>query len=143
MFGAPQGDPRVKRMLDALDLKYSIDSGGDFKVVFEFNDGRSQLAYINSDTQSINDFEIRELWSVAYVSEGYLDIDTANTLLMKNHDMKLGSWRLMDVGKNTYLVTFCIQIAANCDPQSLSQSLLLVLRAADEMEERLTGKDDL
>lgn len=143
MFGAPQGDPRVKRMLDALELKYSIDGDGDFKVIFEFNDGRSQLAYINSDTQSINDFEIRELWSVAYVSEGYLDIDTANTLLMKNHEMKIGSWRLMNAGNNTYLVTFCIQIAANCDPKSFAQSLSLVLRVADAMEERLTGKDDL
>ena len=70
MFGSPQGDPRVKRMLDALELKYSSDDDGDFQVVVEFEDGRSQLAYINSDTQFMNDFEIRELWSVAYISEG-------------------------------------------------------------------------
>jgi len=143
MFGAPQGDPRVKRMLDGLELNYSVDGDGDFKIGVKFEDGRSQLAYINSDTQFINDFEIRELWSVAYVSEGYLDIDTANTLLMKNHELKLGSWRLMDVGDNTYLVTFCIQIAANCDPKSFGQSLSLVLQVADEMEEKLTGADDL
>jgi hypothetical protein len=143
MYGAPQGDPRVKRMLEVLDLKYSVDGDGDFKVVVKFDDGRSQLAYINSETQSINDFEIRELWSIAYVSKGYLDIDTANTLLMKNHEMKIGSWRLVDAGDNTYLVTFCIQIAANCDPKSFTQSLSLVLRVADKMEAALTGADIL
>jgi hypothetical protein len=143
MFGAPQGDPRVKRLLDALELKYSVDSDGDFKIIVEFDDGRSQVAYINSSTQFINDFELRELWSVAYVSEGYLDIDTANTLLMKNHEMKLGSWRLIPAGNNTFLVTFCIQIAANSDPNSLGQSLAIVLRTADEMEAALTGGDAL
>lgn len=43
ILGRKQGDPRVKRILDALELKYSIDSDGDFKVVLEFSDGRSKL----------------------------------------------------------------------------------------------------
>lgn len=38
ILGRKQGDPRVKRILDALELKYSIDSDGDFKVVLEFSD---------------------------------------------------------------------------------------------------------
>jgi hypothetical protein len=143
MYGSKQGDPRVKRMLDALELRYSIDQDGDFKIIIEFQDGRSQVAYINSATQSIDDFELREIWSVAYISEGYLDIDTANTLLLKNHELKIGSWRLIPAGGNTYLAAFCVQIAANCDPNSFTKTLSIVLQVADTMEEKLTGADDL
>ena len=99
MFGGMRGDPRVKKMLDALELRYSVDNDGDFKVMVEFEDGRSQVAFIDSQTQLLGDFEIREVWSVAYVSEGYLDIDTANTLLMKNYELKIGSWRLIPGGR--------------------------------------------
>jgi len=143
MYGSNQGDIRVKKMLDALELKYSIDQDGDFKIIIEFEDGRSQVAYINSETQTIGDFEIREIWSVAYISEGYLDIDTANTLLMKNFEMKIGSWRLIPAGNNTFLVAYCVQIAANCDPNAFSHTLGIVLQVADDMEEKLTGADEL
>lgn len=143
MYGGKKGDPRVKRILDALEFKYSIDQDGDFKLILEFEGGRSQVAYINSTTQTIGDFEIREIWSVAYVSKGFLDIDTANTLLMKNFEMKIGSWRLIPAGNNTFLVAFCVQIAADCDPTAFSRTLGIVLQVADDMEEKLTGGDDL
>jgi hypothetical protein len=143
MFGGNQGDLRVRRLLETLELKYSIDSDGDYEVIVEFDDGRSQMAYINSETQTIGNFEVREVWSVAYVSQGFLDIDTANTLLMKNYEMKLGSWRLIPAGDNQFLAAFCIKIAADCDPNSLAQTLAIVLEIADDMEEKLTGADDL
>lgn len=143
MFGRKQGDSRVKRMLDALELKYLVDQDGDFKVVLEFEDGRSQAAYINSNTEYIGDFEIREVWSVSYISEGFLDIDTANTLLLKNHETKIGAWRLIPASNNTYLVAFCVHIAADCDPESFAKTLNIVLRVSDAMEEALTGGDRL
>jgi hypothetical protein len=143
IFGTKKGDRRVEKLLDLLELKYSIDKDGDFQVVLEFNDGRSQVAFIDSDTQDINDFEIREIWSVAYISKGFLDIDTANTLLLHNHQLKMGSWRLIPGNNNTFLVTFCIQISADCDPESFGKALGLVLNIADEMEEKLTGRDNL
>lgn len=143
MYGGKKGDPRIKRVLETLELKYSVDQDGDFKIIVEFQDGRSQVAYINSETQTVGDFEIREVWSVAYIAEGYLDIDTANTLLLKNFEMKIGSWRLIPAGNNTFLVAFCVQIAADCDPSSFSRTLGIVLEVADTMEEKLTGGDDL
>ncbi|PSF33881.1 hypothetical protein C7H19_19350 [Aphanothece hegewaldii CCALA 016] len=143
IFGTKKGDRRVQNLLELLELKYSIDQDGDFKVIVEFNDGRSQVAFIDSDTQNIGDFEIREIWSVAYVSEGFLDIDTANTLLLHNHQLKMGSWRLIPGEDNTFLATFCVQISADCDPESFGQALGLVLETADEMEEKLTGRDHL
>jgi len=143
MFGRKQGDPRVKKMLDALELKYSVDQDGDFKIILEFKDGRSQAAYINSNTEHIDDFEVREVWSVSYISEGFLDADVANTLLLKNFETKIGAWRLVPAGNNTYLVAFCIHIAADCDPTAFANTLSIVLGVADEMEEALTGGDRL
>lgn len=141
IYGAKKGDPRVERLLDLHGLSYSIDKDGDFKVTVEFDNGRSQVAFINSDTQYIADFEIREIWSVAYISEGFLDIDTANSLLLHNHQLKMGSWRLIANDNNIYFVAYCIQIAADCDPVSFEQALSFVLEVADDMEEKLTGKD--
>lgn len=143
MFGGQQGDARVKRLLDSLEIPYSINSDGDFEVAVEFEDGRSQLAFVNTDTQFIGDFEVREVWSVGYVTEGFLDIDTANTLLLENDLMKIGSWRLKQIDTNTLAAVFCIQIAADCDPNSLVNTLNLVLEVADSMEEKLTGRDNL
>ena len=143
MFGGNRGDTRIKKLLDTLELKYSINSDGDFKLVFEMENGRSQQVFINSNTDEIDDFEVREVWSVAYLSQGYLDIDTANTLLMENSQYKVGSWSLIDSENNTYLVTFSIKLAADCDPNSLLQSLTMVTAVADEMEKKLTGQDDL
>lgn len=141
IYGAKKGDPRVERLLQVHQLDYSVDSEGDYKVNIEFDNGRSQIAFINSGTQFIEDFEIREIWSVAYISEGYLDIDTANTLLMHNHQLKMGSWRLIPNDHNIYLVAYCIQIAADCDPQSFLKALSFVLQVSDDMEETLTGRD--
>ncbi len=143
MYGSKKGDPRVKRILNSLDIRYSLDQDENFEVAIAFEDGRSQLAFVNSDTQHIGDFEIREVWSVGYVTQGFLDIDTANTLLLENDLMKIGSWRLKQVDENTFAAAYCIQIAADCDPQSFLNTLSLVLKVADEMEEKLTGRDNL
>jgi hypothetical protein len=141
IYGAKKGDPRVERLLQILELGYSVDKDGDFKVTIEFANGRSQVAFINSDTQMLDNFEIREIWSVAYISEGYLDIDTANTLLLYNYELKMGSWRMIPADNNVYFVAYCIQIAADCDPDSFYKALTFVLEVTDDMEEKLTGKD--
>ncbi|ELR99295.1 hypothetical protein [Gloeocapsa sp. PCC 73106] len=141
VFGAKKGDARVEKLLQIHELKYSVDKDGDFKVTVLFENDRSQVAFINSGTQFIDSFELREIWSVAYISEGYLDIDTANTLLLYNYQLKMGSWRLIPNGNNVYFVAYCIQIAADCDPQSFFQALSYVLQITDEMEESLTGID--
>src|SRR6266576_3682490 len=94
MIGSKQGDRRVQALLNDLELKYEIDSDGDFKVAFELESGRSQVAFIRSETESLGKFEIREIFSVGYTSEGPLNADIANALLIFNGHVKLGSWRV-------------------------------------------------
>ncbi|MBE9176665.1 hypothetical protein IQ225_17585 [Synechocystis salina LEGE 06155] len=143
VFGRKQGDSRVQKLLEILELKYSIDEDGDFKVSFKLDGDRSQLAFINSNTEKINDFEIREIWSVAHISEGFLDASIANYLLLANNNLKIGSWRLKEIGENSFAVTFCIQVSANSDPESFLDALYMTLHIADEMELKLTGKDKM
>ena len=44
MFGSKQkGDSRIRNILTSADIKYEVDNDGDYKVIFKFDDGRTQL----------------------------------------------------------------------------------------------------
>jgi len=135
-------DRRIERLLDEVDLKFEIDSDGDFKVGNKFDSGRTHIIYINSHTEKYGNLEIREIWSVGFISDGQLTPTVMRKLLKKNADMKLGSWKIGNSdGKE--LAVFYAQIAADTDKDTLLRSLQLVSQAADLMENELTGKDDL
>lgn len=55
MFGQRrvQADVRVGHLLDQLGIRYQIDEDGDYRVVFELSNGRSQQAFIDSQTQHL------------------------------------------------------------------------------------------
>lgn len=142
MIGSKQGDPRVQALLDQLDLKYDVDSDGDYHVLFALDEGRSQLAIIRSETAHLGKFEIREITSPACTFPGPLDADTANALLIYNAHVKLGSWRLVRFGDDSCAAMFAAQIAANTDAQSLFTTLRVVIETADEVENKLTQEDN-
>jgi len=134
----PRTDPRVEEILDDLDIKYDIDEDGDYRVIFELGDDRSQLAVIRSATSEYQDLEIREILSVAYRSDrDTIPMDVATTLLEDTYDKKLGCW-----GKQGKTIVFIVRIDADADAKTLESSLMLALSAADDMEERLTGDED-
>lgn len=140
-IGGNSGDSRVKNALEKLGYKYDVNSTGRIKLTFKVTDERTQLIFINSSTENYENFEIREVWSPAYKSEGQLPRDVANRLLISSNDKKLGAWQV-SVSDNTYLAVFSVKIAANSDSESLKSTMQLVMRVADEMEKELTGKDD-
>ncbi len=135
-------DARVAAALDELGLAYEVDDDGDFKVVFEFEeDGRSQLAYINSATERFELFEIREIWSPGYKSAALFTAEVANRLLEDSFEKKLGAWQAM-TSKNLHVAVFAAKVAADSDAASLQACLRLVLITADEMEKELLGTDE-
>jgi hypothetical protein len=141
MIGAKQGDSRVQALLDELELKYEVDGDGDFKVGFQLEGGRSQLAFIRSETTQFGKFDIREIFSVAHISEGPLDGGLANALLIYNAHVKLGSWRIERREDDTCIVAFAVQIAANTDAKSLYTALRLVINTADDVERKLDEEE--
>ena len=135
-------DKRIEKLLDAAELKYTIDSDGDFKAGYRLDNGRTHFVFINSNTEKYGDLEIREVWSVGLISDGQLTPAIMRNLLKKNSTMKLGSWKIVNMGSKE-CAAFYAQIAADSDKGTLLRALQLVTQAADEMEKELTGKDDL
>ncbi len=142
MFGDAGGDARVRRILDAEGIKYSVDSDSDFKVIFELENNRTQVAFINSNTERFADAEVREVWSVGLRGEGQLSATVANDLLARNHRYKVGNWETVQQN-GKILAIFKVYLAANAGAKELMASLLLVLKVADEVEEAYLGSDEL
>lgn len=142
--GRKIGDPRVRALLDQIGYKYELTPDGDFKILpTKTEDGRSQLAYVNSNTQQYSSLEIREVMSPAYLSRGPLSAAVANRLLRENNEVKFGAWRVeLHDNDQKYLALFAVQISANCDAETLRLAIKSVLLVADRMEKELTGTDD-
>lgn len=140
--GTTSGDPRVKRLLDEAGLKYSLTKAHDFKLLFAVDDNRSQLVFVNSNTENYKQFEVREIWSVAYRSTTKLTAGQMRMLLTQTAKNKLGEWSLTDVGDEE-IATFTVKAAAVLSKDDLETLIRLVTSSADEMEKELTGSDDL
>lgn len=137
-----RGDPRVVRALESTGLKFEIDEDGDFKILVEFKDGRSQLGFINSSTERYGSLEIREIWSTAAVGKGSLSEDMANLLLIKNNQVKFRVWRLRETQGGKIAVIFAAHVSADTDGESLRSVVELVFGEADALEEKVNGDDD-
>ena len=136
-------DQRVKKVLDTTDLKYEIDSDGDFKLIFEYDDGRSHIVFINSNTETYQNMEIREIWAVGYVAEsGTISAPIALNLIRANSTIKLGAWQVHKMGDRE-VASFRAMISANSNAETITDVLRLVGISADEKEAELTGTDDL
>lgn len=153
----PPSDPRIKVALDKIGYKYEMTADNDYKLVpirteqvGTKPDGtpnmRSQIVYVNSNTEKYGALEIREVLAPAFLSTGPLTADVANRLLRENNSVKLGSWRLIPInsGANAgkFLVMFAVQIAADSDAETLRLAIKNVILNADRMENSITGKDD-
>src|SRR5438270_4384084 len=79
----PPADPRVKAALDEIGYKFELNDDNDYKLVPIQTEQagtaangkpiwRSQLVYVNSNTEKYGSLEIREVLAPAYLSEGPL-----------------------------------------------------------------------
>lgn len=136
----PVPDAKIKALLDALDYSYEVDEQGDYMLVFEYEDQRSQIVYIRTPVDTFGVFTIREIWSPAYKSpEGEeFPADVANTLLANSNENKLGGW----VRQGPHAV-YVVKIDADASAEELRDAIDAAAVTADEMEAWLTpGKDD-
>ena len=140
----PEHDDRVKQLLDKTELKYEIDKDGDFKLLFEFEDGRSQIVFVNSNTETYQGLEIREVWAVGYQpAEGdKVDAAVSEHLIRANAQLKLGAWQVQKLGDQEVGV-FRAMISAESGKDVLVDTMRLVGVTSDEKESELLGSDDL
>jgi hypothetical protein len=138
--GAKAPDARVEANLKAASLAYTLD-GGDFRLNFDLPNGRSQLVWVASGTATLDQLEIRDVWSVAYRAKGALPYEMSLRLLMENARMILGAWQV-NQGTDEYLVVFSAPIVATADVATLQEVIEVVTLSADRIEKELTGKDE-
>lgn len=137
-----EGDPRIANALDSLEIKYQLDAIGNFGVGFELSDGRTQLGFIRSQTYEFMDLELREIFSIGLRSSGSFDARTANILLQENEHTKIGAWSVINDNDDNHLAVFTAKISADLDGKELAGAIIAVLNTTDEMEKRLSGRDD-
>lgn len=138
-------DARIRERLEQTDLKFEIDGDGDFKLLFEYDDGRSQIVFINSQTETYEDLEIREIWAVGYVpdkEDGKVPSDVSANLIRANSQIKMGAWQVQKLGGKEVGV-FRATISADADKETILDTLRLVGISADEKEAELLGSDEL
>ncbi|RPE81638.1 YbjN domain-containing protein [Vulcaniibacterium tengchongense] len=131
-------DAGIARQLDELGYRYEVDEDGDYRLAFDLDGGRSQLAFVISAVEEFGSLRVREVWAPAYRAQGgAFPAEVANRLLEDSHTGKLGGW--VKQGDTAVLV---VKLAADASAQQLDDALDYVLRAADQMEAELTGQDE-
>ena len=136
-------DARVDAVLNDIGYKYLSDADGDAKLTLGgLEDGRTQLMWVNANTNILGEYESRDLWTIAYLSEKPLSDEKAKKLLEKNSSYKVGSWSLTKFGAK-YAAVFTAQIPANAGKDVVSADIRAVALTGDSVEKELTGKDDM
>ena len=136
-------DARVDKVLSEIGLKYAADTDGDAKLTLGgLDNDRTQLMWVNADTNILSEYESRDIWTIAYLSDKPLPDDKAKMLLEKNAGYKIGSWSLKKFGSK-YAAVFTAKIPANAEKTAVRAAIMAVAITGDKMELELTGKDDL
>ncbi|WP_167285088.1 YbjN domain-containing protein [Marilutibacter alkalisoli] len=128
----------VAGQLDALGYEYEVDDDGDYRLVFEVDEQRTQLVFVLSGTETYGSHEVREVWAPAYraVDDGF-PVEVANRLLAASHENKLGAWVKQDG-----LAVYVVKLPAGASSAQLSDAMEYAANVADRMEAALSDGED-
>ncbi|MEZ0540928.1 hypothetical protein [Fibrella arboris] len=138
---APKYDERVRKVLDAIPLKYEITAKGNFKVLLRLKSNRTQLILISSTTSTFGSLDVRKVYSYGATSTDGFSASVQKKLLEYNDTIKFGGWYTTEEEGKSYAI-FKVLIGADADGITLNNVVELVALAADEIELDLTSKDD-
>ncbi|NIJ69901.1 hypothetical protein [Xanthomonas sp. 60] len=136
---AAEADKAVGRQLEKLGFNFEVDEDGDYRMVFDLDNDRTQLVYVRSAVEEFGSHAVREVWSPGYTSAtDALPVAVANRLLEDAQDAKLGGWV-----KQQRTAMFVVKVDAKASADQLNDAIDAATRTADAMELELTGKDEL
>lgn len=134
-----EADQRIKKALDELDVKYMIDEDGDYAITITYEaEGRSQLVYVVSETDSIEGFEIRDIFSYA-VRDKAPTLEMTSDLMRTSNKSLIGAFEMTSGGNILYIA----KIPANLPPKQLHGIIRAVAAYADDAEKEILGSDEL
>jgi hypothetical protein len=143
-YNSEKGDPKIKKLLKKADIKYTLTTKGNYKVVFDLDNGRTQLVIINSRLYDLKGLEVREIWSTVYKLEEKSDIKCEELfeLMADNATNKIGALQIDDI-EGTDVLNFAARVPEDLDAKELVYLLELIASVADKWEVKFTdGKDD-
>lgn len=132
-------DASVATRLKAKDTPYTVDDDGDYRILVNVGEDRSQLVWVRSIVHKTDAQHVREIWTYGLRSEERrIPAHIANRLLSENMDLIVGAWARQD--GNAILV---LKINADADADTLDEAIDLAASIGDRMEQRLGTGDDL
>ena len=138
---AKKGDPGLSAQLDRLGLKYTLTKAGNYSITYDLDDGRSQVAYVMGSTETVDNVEVRELWSRAGKFTGVPTEDQMQNLLEESGTKKIGFWALEEADDGGYTVYFSVKVPTYLKDDDLSSLLEYTANVADQKEEELFQQD--
>ena len=141
-FAQNQADPLVAAALDEQGVIYTINSEGNFKVVYqmEADEERSHQVFVVSRTSSFRNAEMRELWSVAVVLNEYPTQELMLKLLTTNSGIKVGAWAIENFDDELWIL-YTIKVPVDIGSAALKDLIYFVAEMCDELEQELVGDD--
>ena len=132
-------DASIAQKLDAKGTPYEVDDDGDYRILVNVGEGRSQLVWVRSRVHTTDHQRVREIWTYGFRSEERrIPSHIANRLLSENFDLIVGAWARE--GGNAILV---MKIEANATAETLDETIDLAASIGDRMEQKLVSGDDL
>lgn len=128
---------RIPETLQALGLKYEVDADGDYRLLFDAGNNRTQTVYIRGKTETWGALTILEIFSPALDIDGHLAPELASKLMLESQDCKIGGWQM----RGGPQIEFAVKVPDTVTPEQLSDLLDYVLEAADRLESEMTGAD--
>ena len=129
----------IEALLKKQDLKYTIDDEGDVKLMFELDENRSQVIWIESEIRELDGVRILKIYSAAY--RGLVTKPMAMELLTDAY--KIGHWGVSKSDKGLHNVLFIAEVPTCLSPKDFEVCCRIVATTADLLERRWSDSDSL
>jgi hypothetical protein len=136
-----EADPRVRDILVGTSYQYTVNSDGNYKIIYDAGNGRTQVLFVESNIETLGDFEIREIWSpIGQATEASFTQAIADRLLRIGATMKVGAVEIVTID-NKPTAYFSAKVPADLTAEQLVKVINAVASTADENENALFGGD--
>lgn len=130
-------DARVERALKALNYRFSVGDDAAFIVMVDLEGGRSQMI----EVESVGPREShRSVFSHAMLAPTIPPAVKGRLARANAETDPLKPWDVMKY-RNGETATYFTVVEADCDDETLQDTIVEVATEADAMEQALTGED--
>lgn len=131
-------DPAIVEQLTELGYEYEMDEEGDFRLLFDMGEERSQFVWIRNRTYSADGVAMRDVWSYALELPGkYVSVKLASRLLLESWEGIMGGW-----ARDGEYVVYMVKLPADAAAAKLDAAIGEAIRAADALEKERRFEDD-